>query len=89
MQNEYYQIAAILVAVSIAIITLIFIIRSIYRFISARPAVVVLLSLIAITFGGISLLVPDKPMVYENLLLISISFIVLIFAGGIYNRNGG
>lgn len=64
-------------------------IRSIYRFMSAKPAVVVLIALIAITVSGISLLVPDKPMVYENLLIISVSFLVLIFAGGIYNRNGG
>lgn len=89
MQNESYQIAAVLIAVSIAIITLIFIIRSIYKFMSSKPEVVVLLSIIAISFGCIGLVVPDHPKVLENLLVISASFFVLIFAGGIYNRNRG
>lgn len=89
MQNEYYQIAALLVAGSIAIITLIFTIRSIYRFMSSKPEIVVLLALIAMTCGGIGLIVPNEPKVYESLLVIFTSFFVLVFAGGIYNRNGG
>jgi predicted tellurium resistance membrane protein TerC len=89
MQDTYYQIAALLIAVSIAITLLIFIIRSIYRFMTAKPEIVVLLALIAITCSGISLIVPEEPKVYENLLVIFTSFFVLVFAGGIYNRNGG
>lgn len=89
MQSEYYQIAALLVAASIAIAVLIFIIRSIYKFVSAKPEVVVLLSIIAMSFGCIGLVVPDHPKVLENLLVISASFFVLIYAGGIYNRNRG
>ena len=89
MQNELYQIAALLIAVSIAITLLTLIIRSIYRFMRSKPEIVVLLALIAITCSGISLIVPEEPKVYENLLVIFTSFFVLVFAGGIYNRNGG
>lgn len=89
MQNEYYQIAVVLIAVSIAIITLIFIIRSAYRLMNAKPEVVVLLALIAIAFSTISLLIPEQPKIYENLLILAASTLVLIYAGGIYNRNGG
>lgn len=89
MQNELYQIAALLIAVSIAITLLIFIIRTLFKFMSAKPEVVVLLSLIAIAVSSISLLVPEDPKIYENLLILASSTLVLLFAGGIYNRNRG
>ena len=91
MQHEYYQIAALLIAASIALFALTFILKAIFSFIANHPQLMVLLSLIAISAACIGLVVPVDPKTFECLTVISASTFILFYSAASYNhkRFGG
>lgn len=91
MQNEYYQLAALIVAASIALYVLYIITRALLSFLSNNPALVCTVSLILALCACAGLLVPNNPLIFENITLIIISSVTCFYSAASYNhkRFGG
>ena len=88
MQNEYYQIVVLTLALLI-LITFLYITIKILKAMNARPDIVALLAAFVIACGFIGLATPDVISTAKSVLIIAVGCFTLLLAAFTYRRSGG